>query len=148
MLAALLTLLSGITPLYNFVLGWINKVQDTKVAVYMARTGATKEVAVAAIQAQAVIAHEGTAKLAVVAGSKYLALLLVLMAIPIVGYYWKGVLFDNLWCPYWYGDTCSTPAIHGQLADWMNMIMLFVFGTPSIMGVTNVALNAIQKSKP
>jgi hypothetical protein len=143
----LLGLLGGITPLLNFFTGWINKIQDAKVSIYMARTGATKEVAVAAINAQAVLAHEGTAKLAVVAGSKYLAAMLFIFALPLAVYYTKGVLFDNIWCPWWYGYTCTTPAIHGQLADWMNMIMVFVFGTPSIMGIANMALNTIQKSK-
>lgn len=90
---------------------WFN----AKVSIATTQIGGDRDVAVASVKAQAV-------GLQAIASSKILSWLVVIFALPIAGMEWKVVIYDNMM------GLGSTPAIHGQVADWMNTIIYCLFG--------------------
>jgi hypothetical protein len=137
---AILGLIPGALSLIQFAIG---KVFDAKVAIVQARTGATRDVAIELVKSAAVEAHENTSKLAILASNPLLTFLLVGFASPLVIYIWKIVVVDivigpgHIHVPYlfdfaWKG---TTDPIRGQVGDWANTIIGFLFGS-----ATTVAL--------
>ena len=51
------------------------------------------------------------------------------MALPLVGYEWKVYVWDTM---LGWG---TTEAVKGQVADWGNTIIYFLFGSPTVMGL-------------
>ena len=47
-----------------------------------------------------------------------------LLVLPFGVYIWKLVLVDKIWCPFWYGSTCSTE----PLSDWLMGIAAMSLG--------------------
>jgi hypothetical protein len=113
MLAALLGLIPGLSSL---VAGVSKAYFDQKVRIYQAKTGATRDVAVAAIQASGSIATRWW----------FVAAIIPLWAFPFIVMDWKIVLYDVLWM----NGQASTPALRGTL-DWVHVTIvasLFVHG--------------------
>lgn len=131
MLTAILALLNAIPAFAGIVnsitTGWFN----AKVQIVQAKTGADRDVAVALVKAAATEAHERTAALGVIAGNYLLTILVVAFAAPFAGYINWIIFHDILWC----GGQCATDPIKGQVAEWGNTIIAFVFGAPTAVTV-------------
>ncbi len=144
MLTFLLSLLGAIPGIGNIVTFVVGKVYDAKVQITTARIGGDTAVATELIKATAVQNHENAARMGAFASNKYLAILLIAFAgIPLV-YGWKVVVFDNIFCPYWYGEACFTAAIRGDVAAWMNSIVMFMFGSVSALSLGHMYFNRKQ----
>jgi hypothetical protein len=128
LLAALPSLLGGVT---SFMTAW----QDAKVRMLMIRAGVTRDVAVQMITSSVA---ERTNRDNVIAGSKLLQVVIVLMALPIVGYEWKVVVYDNI---LGWG---STPAIRGEVAAWLNLIVNWLFGSTVGLAAGGVAVKIVK----
>lgn len=134
-MGVLLNLIAAIPIIGGVVNNFVTKYYDAKVQLYIAKTGADKDVAMAWLRAQIDAAHEQTLKLGIFASSKYLMALLVLFCIPIVAFEWKVVLYDTM---LGWG---STPAVKGAVAEWMSMIMTFLFGSATLLGLGQLWFN-------
>ncbi|HEY6021659.1 MAG TPA: hypothetical protein VIY48_17855 [Candidatus Paceibacterota bacterium] len=134
---ALLGLIPGVLSLIQFVTG---KVFDAKVAIIQARTGANRDVAVELVKAAVQQEHENSTKLSVIASNPLLTFMLFGFATPFVIYIWKIVVVDIVIGPgcIWFTSMCwvaNTDPIRGQVSDWGNTIIAFLFGS-----ATTVAL--------
>lgn len=123
---AFLSLIPGIGTLISTI---VSAVFNAKVQIMQAKTGADQAVATKLIQAAAQQEHENTARLSVIANNKFLTLLLIAAALPLVGYEWKIYVWDTM---LGWG---STEPVKGQVADWGNTIIYFLFGSPTVMGL-------------
>lgn len=141
----ILALIGMIPGLMNLINGFQTAYFDAKVRIYMARTGAERDVAVAAVQAIALADHETTARLSIIASNKVLLTILVLLIAPVIFFEWQVILVDKLWCGYWHLE-CSTDPITGQVADWANVIIASVTGSGTALGVAKVFANFSQSS--
>ena len=141
MLGVLTTILGLIPGLSNLVQFFIGKYYDSKVQIYMARTGATKEVAVAAIGAVVGEEQAATARLSTIAGSKVLSFILLAFAVPLAIYWNKIILYDILWC----AGQCSTDPLRGEIATWASTVTWCLFGSPTVLAATHLGLNALRK---
>lgn len=113
MIGALLALIPG---LGSVVQGISSAYFDKQVRMYMARTGTTRDVAVAAIQATASVENRWW----------FVAALIPAFALPFVIYDWKAVVWDNIVL----GGQGSTPALGGTL-NWVHITVvssIFVHG--------------------
>ena len=137
MLAALLALLNAIPGISALVNGVVKSVFDAKVQIVQAKTGADRDTAIALAKSAATEAHERTAALGVIATNYLLTLLVVAFALPFVGYIWWIVFHDILWCE---GKCVATDPIRGQVADWGNTIIAFVFGAPTAVTIGKMYL--------
>jgi hypothetical protein len=126
MLMALIGLIPGITSLISAI---TTAAFNAKVSLTQARLGADRDVAVALVQAAAQKEHEDTAKLAIFSGDKLLTMLLILFAIPLVAFEWKVYVWDTML------GLGTTPAVKGDVANWGNTIIYFLFGSPTVMGL-------------
>lgn len=109
------------------LLGLTNKYFQAKTDIQIARTGATRDVAKAAVAAEAQQA-DGRAKVwGAIGGCKLLLYLVLMMAAPVVLYEWKIVVWDTL---LGWG---STDPIKGDVAAWMNHLVYALFGGGSIL---------------
>lgn len=130
---ALIGLIPGAITAIQFIIG---KVFDAKVAIVQARTGASRDVAIAMVQAAAQEQHETTAKLSILAGNKLLTLLVVGFATPLVIYAWQIIVIDITICGYGHFSFChDTDPIRGQVAEWANTIIACLFGSTTVLGV-------------
>lgn len=121
-----LSLIPGLGKIIDTVVnGWFN----AKVRMYQAKTGTDRDVAVAAIQAANIQAHENTTRLGIFASNKLLTCLLIAFALPLVGYEWQVIVLNKML--HW----GSVDPIRGQVADWANTIIFFLFGAPTAMGI-------------
>jgi hypothetical protein len=125
----MLALLGIIPGLTTAVTAFFTARFNAKVQVVQAQTGADRDVAVKLVQAAQLQAHEDTAKLGIFASNKFLTILLIAAACPLVAFEWKVYVWDTM---LGWG---STPAVHGQVADWGNTVWYFLFGAPTVMGL-------------
>lgn len=125
----MLELLSMIPILGKIVTGVSQSWFNAKVRLVQARTGADRDVAVKMVSATAIQAHENTSRLRIIASNKFLVVLLFAAALPIIGYEWKVIVWDKML------DWGSTDPITGQVADWANQIIWFLFGSPTVMAL-------------
>jgi hypothetical protein len=123
---ALIGLIPGLMTLIN---GFTTAYFNAKVQITQTRLGVDRDVAVKLIQATAQQEHENTTRLGIIAGNKFLTLLLISMALPLVAFEWKIYVWDTM---LGWGETA---AVKGQVADWGNTIIYFLFGSPTVMGV-------------
>ena len=117
MLALLLPFLGG---LINPILNYLTKRQDAQVQIYMAKTGADRDTAIAAIQATAAIQGKWW----------FVAALQPLFALPFVIYTWKVVLWDIVF------KLGETDAIHGTVGWVYTIVVSSVF----VHGITSTFL--------
>jgi hypothetical protein len=128
----MMALLSLLPIVGNFFSGLAGKYFDAKVSIYQSKTGLQREEAVQAVRAQIAAGEERVSALKIISSNVVLTMVIVLAAIPILGFEWKVVIWDTML------GLGSTPAIHGQVADWMNTIIYFLFGSPTAIAVTKM----------
>lgn len=109
----------------NITTSWFN----AKVRMVQARIGGDRDVAVKLVTAASVQAHENTSRLGIIASNKLLTVLLIAFAIPLVGYEWQVIVLNKM---LHYG---SVDPIKGQVSDWANQIIWFLFGSPTVLGI-------------
>jgi hypothetical protein len=126
MFAALLALIPGLSSLVSSI---TTAFFNAKVQITQAKIGGDRDVAVKLVQAAAQQEHENTTRLGIIASNKLLTILLVAMAIPIVGFEWKVIVWDKM---LGWG---STDEVSGQVASWAQSVIYFLFGAPTVMGL-------------
>jgi len=135
MFASLLALIPGALSLLQW---WFGKQVD----IEMAKTNASRDVAVAAVQAAAQEADGRAKTWGFISGSKLLSLLVIFLAVPIGLYEWKEIVVDKIigpgcileWC--WIGNT--DPIGDTMVAGWMNTIIASLFASSSVLAVAHL----------
>lgn len=123
---AFLSLIPGLSTLVQSI---VTAVFNAKVQITQARIGGDRDVAVQLVRAAEAQAHEDTAKLGIIAGNKLLTLLLIAFAVPLVWFEWKVIVWDTIL------QLGTTEAVRGQVADWGNTIIYFLFGSPTVVAL-------------
>lgn len=132
MLAFLVALIPGLNTLVSSI---TTSFFNAKVSITQARVGGDRDVAVKLVQAAAAQESENTARLGIIAGNRFLTLLLISMALPLVWFEWKVIVWDTI-----LGLGVTEP-VKGQVADWGNTIIYFLFGAPTVMGIGKMWFN-------
>lgn len=125
----MLALLGALPVIGSLITAFMNAMFNAKVSIVQAKTSADRDVAVALVKAAEVKAHEDTSRLGIFASNRFLTALLILAAIPLVGYEWKVYVWDTI---LGWG---TTEAVKGQVAEWGNTVWYFLFGAPTVMGL-------------
>lgn len=113
-------LLSLIPGLLKPILDYFTARQNAQVQMYMAKTGADKDTAVAALQATTSIQNKWW----------FVALLQPLMAAPFVAYTWQVVLYDKMISVWLTGHTHDTDPLTSTVG-WVYTVVvssIFVHG--------------------
>lgn len=131
MISAFLALLSAIPGIGSIIQGIEKTFFDAKVRLVQIRTGADVTVATQMVSAAMQKEAANVSRLNIFASNKFLTFLLIAFAVPIVAYEWQVVVYDNIIM----NGGHTTPAIKGEVADWMNTIIYFLFGAPTAMGI-------------
>lgn len=130
MLSLIGSVLGLIPGVLNFAERWQQNAYDAKVRIMAARIGGDVERAKQIVSLASTEAHEGTARLAVIAGNSILTLLVVAFAAPLVIFMWQVIVIDITVCGYGHFSFChDTDPIRGQVADWANTIIVSIFGS-------------------
>jgi len=132
----LLGLIPGLMSLVQFVVG---KSFDSKVKITQAKLGVERDVAIEMVKSTIASEHENTSKLSIYAGSTILTLLLVGFATPIMIFEWKVIVWDVTL------GLGTTDAVRGQVADWANTIIAFLFGSATIHSVARMWFSRDRK---
>ncbi len=128
-----LHLIPGFTALAQFIVG---KVYDSKVAMYTARWGVTRDVAVAAIQAEATTNQAKAGWMTAVASSPVMSFVVVGFAFPFVFYLNKVIVWDLCL------GLGSTPILkYALLSDWGGIIIGGIFLTSTGVGIASAVIN-------
>lgn len=136
-MSVILGLLSYIPGFLTFATAITNKAFDTKVALYQAKTGAARDVAVAAITAAVTTDQAKAGWIAALAQNPIMMGIVVGFALPPIIYEWKVIVYDNVWA-YW--GKYYTPAIGGSVADWATTILYGIFLTGGGLGIAHAWL--------
>lgn len=139
-LLAFLKFIPGLKWVADFAENVMAKWFDTKVALVSARLGTDRDVTVALLKAAAQDNLTNAHKLRIFATNPLLTFLLIAFALPYAIFEWKGVVIDKVVGPgcIWYTHACwvgQTDPLKGMLADWSTLIMSFLFGAPTAMGI-------------
>jgi hypothetical protein len=126
MFLALIGLVPGLMTLIN---GFTSAYFNAKVSITQAKLGADRDVAVKLVQAAAQQEHENTTRLGLFASNKFLTFLLIAFALPLVATEWKVYIWDTM---LGWG---TTDPVKGEVANWGNTIIYFLFGAPTVMGL-------------
>lgn len=132
---AILNMIPGVSSLIQFVVG---KLYDSKVAMYQTRWGVTRDVAVAAIQAQAPLAQAQVSWIMALAQNPVMMGVVVGFALPWIILEWKVIVYDNVWA-HW-GQYMTDP-VKGVIGDWGNTILAGIFITGGGLGVAHAVFN-------
>ncbi len=128
----ILTLLGLIPGAMSLIQGVTNKLYDAKVQITMSQLQCDRDKAVAAVNERIAAGHDRVTALQAIAGSTMLTYLFVGFATPLLVYFAKCVLWDTML------GLGSTPALHGQIADWSNTIIWSLFGSATSLGVASM----------
>lgn len=132
LILSILHLIPGFTNLAQFIVG---KVYDSKVAMYQARWGTTREVAVAAIQADAQIQNAKVGWLQVISQSPVLSFVVVGFSFPFIFYLNKVIVWDICL------GLGSTPALKYELlTNWGGIIIGGIFLTSTGAGIVHAII--------
>lgn len=123
---AFLSLIPGLSTLVSSI---VTSVFNAKVSITQARIGGDRDVAVRLVQAAEAQAHEDTAKLGIIANNKLLTIMLIAFAAPLIWFEWKVIVWDKIFA------LGTTDPITGQVADWGNTIIYFLFGSPTVVAL-------------
>lgn len=129
---ALLSLIPGLSTLISSI---VTAVFNAKVSITQAKIGGDRDVAVQLVQAAAQQEHEDTAKLGVIASNRLLTIMLIMFAAPLIVFEWKVYIWDAM---LGWG---TTDAVKGQVADWGNTIIYFLFGSPTVVALGKMWFN-------
>lgn len=141
MLSAFLAFLTAIPGIGNIVTAITSSVFDAKVKMYAARTGVTRDVALETIRSVVTSQQTHVTELQALSGVKPLMWLIIAFAIPVASYEAKVIVWDTML------DLGSTPAIHGQVAEWMTTIIGWIFGSSTALAGGSMALKAVKDLK-
>ena len=130
-------LLSYIPGFLSLATAITNKAFDSKVAMYQARTGAARDVAVATIQAEVANNQTKVNWIVALASNPVMLFIVVGFAMPFIIYEWQAIVWDKVIMK----GTTSTDFIEGPLADWAKIILTGIFVTSTGMGVAHAFLN-------
>lgn len=126
MIAFILALIPGLNTLVTSI---TTSFFNAKVQITQAKIGGNRDVAVKLVQAAAVQDHENTTRLGIIASNKLLTFLLIAMALPLVGFEWKVIVWDKM---LGWG---ATPELSGQVASWAQSVIYFLFGAPTAVAI-------------
>lgn len=140
----LMTLLGLIPGVSSAVQAITTKWFDTKVQLYQARTGATKEIAVAAITAAVSDNQTKVAWLNAVAGSRFLQFIVGGFAFPLIVYMNKAYVWDNIVHPIFWDGYGFTPELKGLVAEWGGVIIAGIFITGTGMKIADSVISKIN----
>jgi hypothetical protein len=129
---ALLSLIPGLSTLISSI---VTAVFNAKVSITQAKIGGDRDVAVQLVKAAASQEHEDTAKLGVIASNRLLTIMLIMFAAPLIIFEWKVIVWDTIL------NLGSTLPIKGQVADWGNTIIYFLFGSPTVVALGKMWFN-------
>lgn len=141
MIQAILAFFSVIPGLGKVAENVTAAVYDAKVRMLAARTGTTRDVAVQTIQAASADYHTHATIMQTIAGVGPLLWLVVAFAVPIVAYETKVIVWDTML------DLGTTEPIKGQVAEWMNTIINWLFGASTALAAGGMGLKAIRDMK-
>jgi len=133
-----LGMIPGISSLIQFVAG---KWMDSKVTMYQTRMGVTRDVAIAAIQAEVENNRTKVGWLQAVAGSRFLQCIVGGFAAPLIFFMNKSIVWDNIIHKFFWGTYGYTPPLTGFTAEWAGVIIGGIFVTSTGMGITAAVLN-------
>lgn len=136
---AWLSLIPGLNIAITSVL---TAVFNERVKMLEARTGMTRDVAVTTLQSAAADYHTRATMLGTISANKLLTWLVILFAMPIVLYEWKCVVWDTIWLA---GEGTTLP-IRGQVAEWMNVIISWLFGSSATLVVAQMFAKRIDNT--
>lgn len=125
----MLAFLGALPVIGTMVTAFFNAMFNAKVEITRAKIGGDRDVAVALVKAAEAQAHEDGVKLGIFASNKFLTVLLLLAATPLVIFEWKIIVWDTM---LGWG---TTDAVKGQVAEWGNTVWYFLFGAPTVMGL-------------
>lgn len=125
----MLALLGSLPVIGNIITAITTAFFNSKVELTKARLGVDRDVAVSIVKAAAQQEHENTTRLGVFASNKILVFLLIGFALPLMAFEWKVIVWDKLL------SWGSTDPISGQVANWGNTIIYFLFGSPVVMSL-------------
>lgn len=123
----------SIIPIIGPIIEGISKAWfDAKVRLTAIRLGVDRDKAIGILQTAAQENHDRVQALSVFASNKMLTCLLLAFATPLVITIWKVYIWDAM---LGWG---STDPVKGQIADWGNTIIWFLFGSPTAMGIAKM----------
>lgn len=125
----MLALLGALPIIGTAVTAFFNAMFNAKVEITRAKIGGDRDVAVELVKAAAAQEHENTAKLSIFSGNLLLTVLLISFATPLVIFEWKVIVIDIVF------QAGSTDPIRGQVADWANTIIAFLFGSATAVAL-------------
>jgi hypothetical protein len=137
MLSFLTTFLGLIPGINSVVSAVLNAYFNSKVQIYMAKTGLEEAVAVEAIKAEVVNNQTKVSWIQALASNPVMLFIVVGFAMPFIIYEWKAVAYDMVWMH----GTTSTDPIRGPLADWATIILSGIFVTSTGIGVAHTIIN-------
>lgn len=137
-----LGMIPGLSTLIQFVVG---KYMDSKVAMYQTRWGVTKDVAIAAINAETLNNQAKIGWLNAVASSRFLQFIVGGFAGPWIIYGWKVIAWDNIIHKFIWDTYGFTPPIGGLVGSWANIILSGIFVTSTGMGIATAVLNRTKE---
>lgn len=129
MIAAILAFIQALPAITGGVNNFVNKYYDAKVQLMTARVSGDVELAKALV---AGVVDEGKVRvtfLQTVAQSPFLQFLVAIFSIPVAVYNAKVIVWDTML------GLGSTPAIHGDVSTYMNIVVTGIFGTTGVMAL-------------
>lgn len=135
MITAIIAFFTALPAVTGGITSFLTAYNDAKVRMFIARTGATRDVAVAAVNGAVT---ERVSVNNVIAGSRALQFLVIAFAVPIVAYEWKVVIWDTML------GLGSTPAVRGDVAEWMKTVVGWLFGSTTALVAGSAAIKAVQ----
>lgn len=134
-----ITALLGALPVVgNLVTSTQKTIFDSKVRIIQAKTGADREAVVEALKTAGLESEQRKETMAIVASSKILTVMVVAFAAPLIIFVWKVIVWDKVM------GLGSTDALHGQVGDWANQIVWFIFGAPTALSGLRMFLSRKQ----
>lgn len=137
-MSLILGLLSYIPGFLNLATSITTTVFNAKVQMYQARTGATRDVAVAAITAEVTNNQTKVSWIMALASNPVMLFIVFGFAMPWIIYEWKVVVYDNVWA-HW--GAYFTPPIAGNVGDWAGLILSGIFVTSGGIGLAHAIVN-------
>lgn len=147
MLSAILAFFTAIPGIGKIVTSITSTVYEGRVRLLSARLGVTRDVAITMLQSAVQEQKIGLDRLALIASNKWLTRILVACFVPILLYMFQCVVIDTIICERWLGISVVTPPVKGQVGEWMNTIIVCLFGSSTTLGVGQLALRAIERAK-
>lgn len=135
MLSAILAFINMIPGVSSAVQGITKAYFNSKVQLAAIRVGGDTKVAMSLVSG---ITAEGQVRVSfldTVSHSKFLQALIAMFAVPVAIYMGKCVLWDTVL------GLGTTPALKGDVADYMHIVIYGIFGSGSVMALGQMYFN-------